>query len=296
MSTTPPGTSLGRSHQRLIARIAAAYAVVSVLWIITSDRILELYVEPGELGRLSMYKGLGFVLLTSLLLYCLLLYVSRLQSQPESQSSARPRVWPAYLVAVLATAATLALRAALPDDHALRAVLIVFLVPVTISALLGGLGPGLLATGLATLGVLGTDMTSLDTGADTAVAQLTRLGLFVMIGIGTSFICEALHAARRDAEDSLTSQHRMLVEYRLLSEQLPDFVWRKDLEGRYISCNSRFADVLGKRRVDVIGHAEAELASAEDATRWRAEDHWVVTSGKVFEREQYWRTPHREVG
>ena len=299
MSIELPDSSLARINQRLIVRIAAAYAVVSTLWILASDRILELYVSPGEIGRLSMYKGVGFVLITALLLYGLLNYVSQASlrvSLPVTATRLRPNVRRAYFIGVVATLTMLALRAVLPDDHALRTVRIIFLVPVTISALLGGLGPGLLATALATVGVLGSDLTTINLEADTFVAQLTRLGLFVAMGIGASFVCESLHAARRNAEASLASQHRIHAEYRLLSEQLPDYVWRKDLDGRYVSCNSRFADVLGKRPADVVGHTEAELFFPVDATRWHAEDDWVVNSGKTLEREQLWRTPHREVG
>jgi len=125
---------------------------------------------------------------------------------------------------------------------------------------------------------------------------LTRLGLFVLMGIGSSFICEALHRARRRAEALLGEQKRLNAEYRLLAEQLPDYVWRKDLTGRYVSCNSRFAVVAGRTITDMVGRAESEISFAEDAARWNAEDLQVAASRAPFEREQYWRSPYCDVG
>lgn len=48
------------------------YTLLSVLWIYSSDRALEAFVDdPGLLVRMGMYKGLGFVGVTGLLLFLL---------------------------------------------------------------------------------------------------------------------------------------------------------------------------------------------------------------------------------
>ncbi len=50
-------------------RIAGVYAAISILWIVFSDQILTLFVsDQALLLRLSVYKGVGFVIFTSLLL------------------------------------------------------------------------------------------------------------------------------------------------------------------------------------------------------------------------------------
>ena len=54
-------------------RIAGAYLVVGVLWILFSDKIAErLASSPAILTQISIYKGWGYVVVTALLLYLLI--------------------------------------------------------------------------------------------------------------------------------------------------------------------------------------------------------------------------------
>lgn len=67
-----PDTSHIPVYRTRAWRIAGIYAVVSLLWIWFSDRALLLvYTDPDVLVRWSMYKGMAFVLLTSLLVWAL---------------------------------------------------------------------------------------------------------------------------------------------------------------------------------------------------------------------------------
>ena len=53
--------------------ISAAYALIATLWIAYSDSVLEAMVtDPGRLMQLSLYKGMGFVVVTSVLLLLML--------------------------------------------------------------------------------------------------------------------------------------------------------------------------------------------------------------------------------
>jgi K+-sensing histidine kinase KdpD len=56
-----------------------------------------------------------------------------------------------YLFAVLASLGTMALRLALQPIFRDRPLLILFMFPIILSAYVGGLGPGLLATGITTI-------------------------------------------------------------------------------------------------------------------------------------------------
>ncbi|MCS7042183.1 MAG: ATP-binding protein [Bryobacteraceae bacterium] len=54
-------------------QIAAAYCLIASAWIILSDRAAaRLFPEPAQLARVSQYKGLAFVLVTTILLYIVL--------------------------------------------------------------------------------------------------------------------------------------------------------------------------------------------------------------------------------
>src|ERR1700722_1201822 len=72
-----------------------------------------------------------------------------------SGSAAAPsRPWQAYVFAALVTAATLGFRLALDGQLVGRPTLIVFTVPIMLSAYMGGLRAGLLATVLSCFGAV----------------------------------------------------------------------------------------------------------------------------------------------
>ena len=56
--------------KRLALRVSLTYCLVAGLWILCSDRVLIAFIsDPQLLGKISMFKGLGFVLVTTPLLY-----------------------------------------------------------------------------------------------------------------------------------------------------------------------------------------------------------------------------------
>jgi len=65
-------------------QIAAAYFVLAGLWIVLSDTVAaRLFPDAAALARVSQYKGLGFVAVTTLLLYAVLR--RRLEAMEESR-------------------------------------------------------------------------------------------------------------------------------------------------------------------------------------------------------------------
>ncbi|HEY3254630.1 MAG TPA: DUF4118 domain-containing protein, partial [Polyangiaceae bacterium] len=66
--------------------------------------------------------------------------------------SLAPARWGAYLLALAVTGATLALRMWLAPWFGDRPMLLLFVLPIFLSAFVGGLAPGLLATAIAALG------------------------------------------------------------------------------------------------------------------------------------------------
>lgn len=56
-----------------VSKIVATYAIVGCIWIYLSDSFLKLSIRDADISsRLSMYKGLAFITLTSVLLYVLI--------------------------------------------------------------------------------------------------------------------------------------------------------------------------------------------------------------------------------
>lgn len=74
------------------ARIAAIYALTGVLWILLSDRTVAFFYHDQEIiTRISIFKGWGYVILTSLLLYLLIRQYARKISGSESLLRERNR-------------------------------------------------------------------------------------------------------------------------------------------------------------------------------------------------------------
>ncbi len=67
------GTKFFGSLWNPTLRVVAVYLLAAVLWILFSDQVLSWFTQnPAWLTRLQSYKGAGFVIVTSVLLYILL--------------------------------------------------------------------------------------------------------------------------------------------------------------------------------------------------------------------------------
>ncbi|MGE5490776.1 MAG: DUF4118 domain-containing protein, partial [Actinomycetota bacterium] len=159
---TAPDRPRGRHGRRaFIRRATLGYAVFALIWIFFSDRILNALADVRTMAWLSTAKGMLFVAVTAALLYFFLLTVpdradSRATASLLETLAAPPTAsrWPPlalYGFAFAVTAATVALRMQLAATFGDRPLLILFMLPIVLSALLGGLGPGLLATAVAAL-------------------------------------------------------------------------------------------------------------------------------------------------
>jgi diguanylate cyclase (GGDEF)-like protein/PAS domain S-box-containing protein len=82
---------------------------------------------------------------------------------------------------------------------------------------------------------------------------------------------------------------RQLMSVRNLQQAIldnvPDFAWLKDQEGRYIAVNRAFADACGYPPEQISGKTDTELWPPEMAASYRAEDQEVISAGKqiIFE-------------
>lgn len=73
------------SAHRIALRIAAAYLVVGVLWILLSDQAVEaLFSDPRVLSQAQTYKGWFYVLVTAVLLYFLVRSMARRLQQAQA--------------------------------------------------------------------------------------------------------------------------------------------------------------------------------------------------------------------
>ena len=133
------------------ARVVLLYAVFAGMWILLSDEVINWLFTGLVWHQLAQsFKGLVFVGITSALLYLLL--NRRLWPQDASASLRLQGSlvnWPAWQLYLLATALplmTLLVRNDLAPLFDERPLMILFMLPILLSAIVGGLGPGMFAT------------------------------------------------------------------------------------------------------------------------------------------------------
>ncbi|HWH71539.1 MAG TPA: DUF4118 domain-containing protein, partial [Candidatus Sulfotelmatobacter sp.] len=178
--------------------------------------------------------------------------------------------WQAYPVAFLASALAALLRWGLGvwvgptlSPFATFYPLILFV------ALLGGTGPGLLAT---VLSVLAVDFFFLPPRGFAVALPADRLGLAIFFGtnIAVSFVCGALRSARQRAYAEARRAHASEERFRILFETSPlsTFLIDPDTQ-RILDCNQQAGDSLGYTCEQLcqlrIPDIEAHLASEQIA-------------------------------
>jgi len=65
-----------------------------------------------------------------------------------------------------------------------------------------------------------------------------------------------------------------------LIETIPDVVFMKDLEGRYITCNHRFEEMMMEKQSNLIGRTDYDFFAKEIAETFRYFDRKAIESGK----------------
>lgn len=116
--------------------------------------------------------------------------------------------WQGYLFAVVATAVVLGLRLSLEGSLRGQPALVIFTLSIMLSAYIGGLGAGLLATLLSFLAATWFLLQPLHSFRIESVAERWNQLFVVVTGVVISAVSEALHRARRRADDAAQDYRR----------------------------------------------------------------------------------------
>jgi len=82
---------------------------------------------------------------------------------------------------------------------------------------------------------------------------------------------------RKRADRSLAEKEARL---RILVETIPDMIWLKDVDGRYLSCNKMFEQYFGAKESDIVGKTDYDFIVKELANFIRANDNKAMAAGK----------------
>ncbi len=103
-------------------------------------------------------------------------------------------------------------------------------------------------------------------------------------GRGTCCIVGAIRDVdgRMRAEESLRANEE---KFRLLVENLPQMVFLKDLERNYVFCNDKFANHLGIRKSQALGHKDSDILPLHASALLETQDLEVIGNDKAIDVE-----------
>ncbi|HMV54912.1 MAG: PAS domain S-box protein [Rhodocyclaceae bacterium] len=110
--------------------------------------------------------------------------------------------------------------------------------------------------------------------------------------IGASTIARDISRQKR-AEQALAQERSIL---RTLIDTLPDLVWLKDGDGRYLRCNPRFEQFFGAREAEIVGKTDHDFVDRKLADFFRENDRAAMARDgpSVNEEEVTFADGHRE--
>ncbi|MDD5286545.1 MAG: PAS domain S-box protein [Desulfuromonadaceae bacterium] len=111
----------------------------------------------------------------------------------------------------------------------------------------------------------------------------TLIAFIILISVIAALIVSIYR--RKQAESSLRASER---RYRTLIEQMPDMIWQKDINSKYLSCNSNYAKMLGVSVETINGHLDEDFYKPELAAKYQQDDKSVVMTGQPFETDELW--------
>ncbi len=90
------------------------------------------------------------------------------------------------------------------------------------------------------------------------------------------------------AEEALARERALL---RGLIDSIPDLIFYKDRQGRYLGCNAAYEAYAGRREAEVVGRTDADLFSPEAAQAGQETDRQVLAEARPRRLEQWVRYP-----
>lgn len=269
-------------RNRFILLAVSSYFVLALLWIFLSDHLLMLGASPEAVVELSTVKGIFFVVATAALFYFALRAIPDRNIGPRSSlleaistgisHGAQPR-WLIYGFAITIAISMLALRMAIPLELSQQPLMILFMLPIILSALIGGLGPGLLATALLCLGIDLLAEPALHTFTAPAYVNL-QWAFLLGNGIAVSILSALLQRSIATLE-----VNRRLIDS--IVSGTSDAIFIKDRQGRYLMANAAAAAFVGKTPQQLVGLDDRDLFDVASAQSLHDTDVEIMGLGKV---------------
>jgi len=169
--------------------------------------------------------------------------------KPGGRPAPAQNPWIQYGIALVATAVALLARILLVPVAGAEAPYLPFVPAVLVAAAFGGLGPGLLATALATL--LGLLVST--GGASLSTAEILNAIIFALIGAGIAWGGEQLRRSRSQASTSAADARAREAHLQSILDTVPDAMIVIDERGVIQSFSSAAERLFGYTPAEVLG-------------------------------------------
>lgn len=199
---------MSKLRRNYILVITLTYLIFGLIWILLSDSLLFNFIDSQSMIWFSTLKGLFFVVISALGFLTALSFMpqedgfshNRLRNMALTGSTlASTPISIKYLFAVIIVFLIFFLRTSLGIEAEHRPLMSLFMLPILLSALFGGFGPGILANVLAAAMVRYIILEPNDqVPPDTY--DLFQLAILIFCGITVSIFSEILDKVRAKSE------------------------------------------------------------------------------------------------
>ena len=109
--------------------------------------------------------------------------------------------------------------------------------------------------------------------------------------VGTFGFSRDMKGQKRAEEQARDSQ----ALYQSLIESLPQCIFRKDVDGRYLYVNQRLCEMLNQDPKKILGKTDYDVNPKALADKYRRDDQWVMSHLKTFEAVEEFKTKGRKI-
>lgn len=273
---------------RFIFFATAAYLVFSLVWIFLSDKLLSNFANKEAMLWLSTAKGFFYVAVSTGMVLLALMAVPAenvngpdvfWRDSPFGQAPLPHLRWVSFLFAVVLPLSLLAIRASITTELEDRPMMVMMMLPIIVSALMGGLWPGVLATAISAAGIAFYGLPPLRSLAIEKSIDQLQWAFLIANGVAVSMLSERLR-------QTLTKANAQRLLLNAVVSGTSDAVFVKDKNGRYLLINDAGAAMVGKPARDIVGQDDTALFPPDTANLVIDNDRAVMACGKSRTHEE----------